>query len=60
MRFFLEEICRQLTDSSAKALITLVDLWGTANASCQLLKKPLPILTIKTEVSSKQRRHCGL
>jgi 4-coumarate--CoA ligase len=44
-----EEICRQLTDSSAKALITLVDLWGTANASCQLLKKPLPILTIKTE-----------
>jgi hypothetical protein len=51
MRFFLEEICRQLTDSSAKALITLVDLWGTANASCQLLKKPLPILTIKTEVS---------
>ncbi|XP_063927734.1 uncharacterized protein LOC135140922 [Zophobas morio] len=41
-----EEIFRQLSDSSAKALITLVTAFPTASAACN---KPFPIITIKTE-----------
>ncbi|RZC35995.1 AMP-binding domain containing protein [Asbolus verrucosus] len=44
-----EEICRQLADSSAKALVTLNSLWNIAYTSCRLLKQLLPVLIIKTE-----------
>ncbi|XP_966892.2 probable 4-coumarate--CoA ligase 1 [Tribolium castaneum] len=43
-----EEIARQLTDSSAKAVITLIDLHEVASNSCKLLNKTLPILSIKS------------
>ncbi|XP_044255601.1 probable 4-coumarate--CoA ligase 1 [Tribolium madens] len=43
-----EEISRQLTDSSAKAIITLIDLYEVASNSSKLLNKALPILSIKS------------
>lgn len=45
-----EEISRQLQDSSAKALVTLTLFWETATKSCNILKKKIPVITIKTKV----------
>ncbi|KAJ3657495.1 hypothetical protein Zmor_009291 [Zophobas morio] len=51
-----EEIHRQLEDSSAKGIITLVSSWQTASSSCRLLNKSLPILVIRTEQSQSLPR----
>lgn len=48
---FSEEISRQLLDCSAKAIITLTDLWPLAKATTKMLKKDVPILTINSVVS---------
>lgn len=44
-----EEICRQLLDSGAKALITLTDFWPAAKKAVELTKKNIPIITINTK-----------
>ncbi|KAJ8974698.1 hypothetical protein NQ317_015227 [Molorchus minor] len=44
-----EEICRQLLDSSAKAIITLPDLYSTAKSAVLATKKLIPIISIKTK-----------
>ncbi|XP_044749008.1 4-coumarate--CoA ligase 1-like [Coccinella septempunctata] len=44
-----EEICRQLLDSGAKALITLTDFWPVAKKAVEMTKRNLYILTINTK-----------
>ncbi|CAH1173699.1 unnamed protein product [Phaedon cochleariae] len=44
-----EEIARQLTDSSAKVIITLNDFWPLARAAVQSTKTDIPVLTVDTK-----------
>lgn len=44
------EIARQLLDCSAKAIITLTDLWPLAKATKEIMKKDIPIITVKSQV----------
>uniref|UniRef100_V5GTJ7 Luciferin 4-monooxygenase n=1 Tax=Anoplophora glabripennis TaxID=217634 RepID=V5GTJ7_ANOGL len=44
-----EEISRQLSDSSSKAIITFTDLYATAKSAANLSKRQLPIVTIKSK-----------
>ncbi|CAG9863295.1 unnamed protein product [Phyllotreta striolata] len=46
-----DEVSRQLTDSSAKVIITLNELWPLANAAANLAKKNIPIITINSQVN---------
>ncbi|KAJ8955210.1 hypothetical protein NQ317_001034 [Molorchus minor] len=46
---FNQEIYRQLMDSSAKAIITLPDLYTKAKSSALAMKKHIPIVVIKTK-----------
>ncbi|KAF5301688.1 hypothetical protein FQR65_LT08775 [Abscondita terminalis] len=46
------EISRQLSDSEAKAIVTLGSLYNTAKDATKIAKSPIPIFTIKTKSQS--------
>lgn len=48
--FFLDEISRQVLDSSAKAIITIPALYSTVEKALKLAQKQVPIITINTQV----------
>lgn len=43
---FIEEISRQLTDSSTKVVVTLPKLWKTVDQAVRITKKHIPIIVI--------------
>lgn len=48
--YFSEEISKQLLDCSAKAIITLTDLWPLALATKQILQNDILVITAHSKV----------